>query len=260
MTLKISCLITSYNNGPWIRRSIESVVNQTYPVSEIIVADDASTDDSRDIVRSLSTIYPGIRVILREKNVGVAANRDLAIREAQGDFITTLDGDDFYYPDKIEKEANAMARLGPECIAYSNFDRIDVSEKVYERVQLANFCSLSKEKIISYFLLRAGVLPRDLLFAKALFLKVGGYRHSLKMYEDWDIKLRLARDAARWVQSGTIGVAHRHHGAGLSDLDSLTHLQHMLDVIYSNRPWLEPMLGVNSIKNALARVIQSRLA
>lgn len=256
MSLNISCVITSYNNGPWLRQSVESVLNQTYPINEIIIADDASTDGSRDLIFSLAREYPRIKTVFREKNIGVAANRDLAIREATGNFVTTLDGDDFFYPEKLQHEAGTISRLPAGSIVYSNFNRIDSEENILKAVQLDDFGSLTREEIIAYLFLRGGVLPRDMLLPKSVFLKAGGYRESLRMYEDWDIKLRLARDAGKWALSGIIGVAHRHHGAGLSNLDSLTHLKYSLDVIFFNRSWIEPLLGSATIKRAIAQTVQ----
>ena len=103
MTKKITVVITSFNNSTWLKECVESVAGQTMPVDEIIITDDASTDGSQDLIQSLAAIHPRIRPILRETNIGVAANRDLAVREARGELITTLDGDDYYYPEKIEK-------------------------------------------------------------------------------------------------------------------------------------------------------------
>lgn len=99
----ISCIIVSYNNGLFLKEAILSVVNQTLPVNEIIVADDGSTDGSRDLITSLAHEYSQIKPIFREKNLGVSINRDLAIRAAQSNLITTLDGDDCYSPKKLSK-------------------------------------------------------------------------------------------------------------------------------------------------------------
>ena len=104
----VSCIITSFNNSLYIKEAIESVLSQTRVPDEIIVADDASTDGSRDIIQSIAVNNKLVKPVFREKNLGVAANRDLAICDARSDFITTLDGDDFYYQSKIEKEIAAL--------------------------------------------------------------------------------------------------------------------------------------------------------
>jgi len=92
-----------------------------------------------------------------------------------------------------------------------------------------------------------------MLFSKRLYLEAGGFRHHIGMYEDWDIKIRLARDAVCWKYSGITGLVHRHHGSGLSNQDPLTHLRWMLAVIYENREWLETRYGQRILYNAIAQ-------
>ena len=70
--LPISVVVTSFNNAKTITRALDSVVRQTYPVDEIIVADDCSTDGSRDLLRSYAAAHPNVRVIAREANIGVS--------------------------------------------------------------------------------------------------------------------------------------------------------------------------------------------
>ena len=110
--MRISCVIVSYNNGDLLENAVMSVVKQTRPLDEIIIADDASADGSQDLIDALSHAFPNINPIIRERNLGVSANRDLAMREAHGDFVTYLDGDDHFLPTKIEAEARAGGRAG----------------------------------------------------------------------------------------------------------------------------------------------------
>jgi glycosyltransferase involved in cell wall biosynthesis len=185
MSASVSCVVTSYNNGPWLKQCVESVLAQTRPVDEIVIADDASTDGSQDLIRSFAAQRPEIRPVLRETNLGVAANRDLAVREASGELITTLDGDDYYYPEKIEREVGAFADSGAAAtVVFSDLDFVDPSGVVLKCVDFARLESLRSAALVEYLAFRAGPMPRDMLFPKSLFLEAGGFRHALKMYED----------------------------------------------------------------------------
>src|SRR2546423_14971637 len=106
--MRVSCVVVCYNQSRFIEETLLSVVHQTRPPDEILVADDASTDGSPDIIRSLADAHASIRPILRDRNLGVTLNRDLALREATGDFVTSLDGDDYFLPEKLEKETEAI--------------------------------------------------------------------------------------------------------------------------------------------------------
>ena len=110
MTLRVSCIVVCYNQEQTIADAVLSLVRQTRPPDEILVADDASTDGSRDVIRTLANSHKLIRPILRETNLGVSANRDLAVREATGHFVTALDGDDYALPAKIQRECEAIQR------------------------------------------------------------------------------------------------------------------------------------------------------
>ena len=85
--MSVSCVITCYNNTEYIGIAIESVIRQTHAVDEIIVSDDASTDGSQDIIRSFADQYGNISAIFRDRNLGISANRDLAMRQARSQSI-----------------------------------------------------------------------------------------------------------------------------------------------------------------------------
>ena len=85
-------------------------MRQDIEISEIIVADDGSTDSSKKIISELATKHENVIASFREYNVGVSANRDRAIRSATGELITTLDGDDLFLPGKIKAEYEILAK------------------------------------------------------------------------------------------------------------------------------------------------------
>jgi glycosyltransferase involved in cell wall biosynthesis len=239
---QISCIITSYNNSRWLRTAIESVLRQSHSVDEILVADDASTDDSRAIIAALAGQDRRIRAIYRDRNLGVAANRDLAIREASGELITTLDGDDMFLPGKVQAEVAALRESAADAIAYSNFIRRD-ERTGKEREEVPAILGASAKNDIILRILTRWPRPRDMMYAKSLYLSAGGFRHHQQLYEDWDLKLRLARFASAWKHSGIAGLVHRHDGSGLSTRDPLEHLRWTMDVLFQNRAWLEPAVG-----------------
>jgi glycosyltransferase involved in cell wall biosynthesis len=103
----VSVLITCFNYGAYVGEAIDSALGQTYPPTEIIVGDDASTDNSCEVVESYIGRGLGVR-LLRNPHGGMAANLNSAYRNCSGDVICLLDADDTFLPGKIEAVVNAF--------------------------------------------------------------------------------------------------------------------------------------------------------
>jgi glycosyltransferase involved in cell wall biosynthesis len=103
----VSVLITCFNYGAYVGQAIDSILDQTYPAAEIIVSDDASHDNSCEVVESYVSRGLGIR-LLRNPHGGMAANLNAAYRNCSGDVICLLDADDTFLPGKIEAVVNAF--------------------------------------------------------------------------------------------------------------------------------------------------------
>jgi glycosyltransferase involved in cell wall biosynthesis len=103
----VSVLITCFNYGAYVGQAIESALEQTYPPSEIIVSDDASHDNSCEVVESYISRGLDIR-LLRNPHGGMAANLNSAYRNSTGDVICLLDADDTFLPGKVEAVVNAF--------------------------------------------------------------------------------------------------------------------------------------------------------
>ena len=94
---RISVVVPAYNAGPWLPRSLDSLLAQTYPNLEIIAVNDGSTDDTRQVLEEYAGKYPQIKAIHKE-NGGVTSARLRGIREANGEWIGFMDGDDVIEP------------------------------------------------------------------------------------------------------------------------------------------------------------------
>ena len=95
--MKVSVIVTAYNYGLFLERCLRSLLEQSLPTTayEIIVVDDASEDNTEDIMERYVEKYSNIRYIRNTKNVGVAESSNVAIREAFGQFIVRVDADDY---------------------------------------------------------------------------------------------------------------------------------------------------------------------
>ena len=107
MQTKISVIVPTLNRRDLIKRALDSVCSQSYPLYETIVVDNGSTDDT---VSMIFESYPAVKV-LNEKRVGVSIARNAGIRSAKGDWFAFLDSDDAWHPKKIERQLNLYSSV-----------------------------------------------------------------------------------------------------------------------------------------------------
>jgi glycosyltransferase involved in cell wall biosynthesis len=124
----VSCIVPVFNGERYIQQALESIHQQTYRPLEIIVVDDGSTDNTKEVVRNL-----GICVqYIEQGNLGPAAARNLGINLAKGDFVALLDSDDLWHQEKLTKQ---MARFQAKqeldvCITHINhFEDSEIGEE-----------------------------------------------------------------------------------------------------------------------------------
>ncbi len=104
----VSVVLGNYNYGQFIKRSIDSVLTQTYPNIELIIIDDGSTDDSRSVIESYSKEESDRFRAIFQKNSGQEATFNLGIEESEGSIVCFLDADDYFHPEKVIKVVKAF--------------------------------------------------------------------------------------------------------------------------------------------------------
>lgn len=103
---KVSVIMPSFNKEKYISKSIESILNQTFKDLELLIIDDASTDKSVDIIKNYQDSR--IRFFQNKSNIGIAATRNVGLKNVQGEYIALLDADDLSTEYRIEKEVNFL--------------------------------------------------------------------------------------------------------------------------------------------------------
>ena len=212
----LSVIIPNYNNSKYLAKCIDSVLAQDYPLEEIVIYDDCSTDNSRDILKDYAAQNPKIRLILPNVNKGVSIARDTAIRSCTSEYVTTLDADDFFYDScKLSREmAKINASDVPAC-AFSQTVPVNEEGNVYRDITLRDLQKDFRFRTVTQLI---GVyVARDICFPLEAYKAVGGYLHDMKLYEDWDLSLKLLSQCPFYF-SGGYGTAYRQKNGGLSDV------------------------------------------
>ena len=118
----VSIIMPSYNTGKYIKKSIESVLSQTYNNWELIIVDDCSNDDTDNIVASFND--ERIRFFKNSGNKGAAFSRNIALRLAKGEYIAFLDSDDLWHRDKLKKQILFM-KTNNYYFSYTCYEKIN---------------------------------------------------------------------------------------------------------------------------------------
>ena len=123
--MKLSVSMITFQGAAYLKAQMDSILGQSIPVHEIIVCDDGSTDETREILASYAADHPQIQLIFNEKNLGTVANMQQCLRHTSGDMIFLADQDDVWLPIKVEK-ALAFFQEHPDADAvFSNAGIID---------------------------------------------------------------------------------------------------------------------------------------
>lgn len=104
----VSIVMCTYNGEQFLREQLDSILAQTYPIHELIIQDDCSTDHTADIVREYARQYPFIRFHANISNLGFNRNFQDALSKAEGDYIAIADQDDIWYEEKIAAQMEAI--------------------------------------------------------------------------------------------------------------------------------------------------------
>jgi glycosyltransferase involved in cell wall biosynthesis len=188
MNKRVSVVIPTLNYGEFIGDAIESVLSQTHKAFEVIVVDDGSYDDTERVVRS----YGQNVKYLHQKNAGVSSARNRGIAESRGDFVAFLDADDFWLPEKIEKQVRKITEDNRTGLVHCGINEFD--DSTGETLQLhlngkegflAQDLALFKQPVI--------IGPGStVMVAREVFNDVGAFDTRLKHAEDWEFCFRVS--------------------------------------------------------------------
>lgn len=187
----VSVIIPTYNRANSVEMSIQSVLDQTWQNFEIIVVDDGSTDNTRQVVEHFSD--DRIRYICMEKNGGASRARNEGIRQTKCEFIAFLDSDDEWLPQKLEKQMQVMLQASEKvglvycrmrgCRKDGSFIYCPELSQKKEQLEGNLLGNLVESNVIG--------TPAMLIRKKCLD-QTGGFDEGLRCLEDWELVLRIA--------------------------------------------------------------------
>jgi glycosyltransferase involved in cell wall biosynthesis len=181
--MNISVIIPTYNREEKVKNAIESVLAQTVKPYEIIVVDDGSTDNTKNVIQKIKNI-----TYIYQQNRGVSAARNKGIAHATGEYIALLDSDDLWKPEKLEKHIKYI----------KNNPKYNVSQTEEIWIRNGKFVNPMKKhlkpigNIFIPSLELCLVSPSTVIIHKSIFEKYGTFDENLPACEDYDLWLRVS--------------------------------------------------------------------
>lgn len=186
-----SVIIPLYNKAPYVRKTVESVIEQTYKEWELVVVDDGSIDGSGDIVKA---IHDNRIRLVRQDNAGVSASRNRGVAESTAPYICFLDADDWWEPTFLEEMARVIERHPNAGIYGTSYYIVKNGKKRIAPIGVdngfgegeINYCRVYAKTLCMPLTSISVCIPRK------VFDEVGGFPTSIKLGEDFMLWLSVA--------------------------------------------------------------------
>ncbi len=228
----ISIVIPTYNRAGLINRALRSVFNQSYPNTEIIIVDDASTDDTENVIKE--TKSPRIIYHKNKVNMGSQAARNIGVRLANGQYINFLDSDDELMPRKLELQYQVFLKSLPDVgVVYSYCgvvdDSINSEKEWHHTLRGSIYKDLLRGPSIDF------ITP---LIKRECLEKIGFLDERVVAYQEWDTFLRISKHYRFQLIDEKLAVYHCHSGETISkdlgkDIQGYSYIvkKHQLEII-----------------------------
>jgi glycosyltransferase involved in cell wall biosynthesis len=200
----VSVLIPTYNRGHILGQALQSVLNQTYQDFEILVVDDGSSDDTVDVLKS----FPDerIRYFRHPQNRGCSAAYNTGISLAEGTFVATLDSDDSWMPNYLERQVGFLTRHPEIGAAFSDLEIVADTHtipsltglmrafpKLWQRQPSAEEFAFNQSEMYVCLLEEIPIKPSACVVRRTVFGEVGVFNEAWPSGTDWDLFLRMSR-------------------------------------------------------------------
>lgn len=183
---KVSVLLPVYNAEPFLARTLDSILYQTFEDFEVIAINDGSTDNSLDILRRYEKRDSRIRVV-DQKNIGLVATLNKAANLARGDYFARMDSDDISLPRRFELQVALLDKNPHTVLAGGCFDVMDENDDIIYRDAVPT----EKEELYRALFVRNPLAHGSVMFKKEAFVRAGGYSAECGPTEDYELWSRL---------------------------------------------------------------------
>ena len=232
----VSVVMTVYNYENFVKDSIQSILAQSFSDFEFIIVDDASTDETAEVVKSFKD--QRIRYIRNSSNIGQTKSLNKAIRIAQGKYIARLDADDMAFPERLKLQVKFMERNLQVGVVGTWLQSVDENKILIRESRYPLLPDLPRLLLLNLLNWPCLTHP-SVMIRRAVFDKIGLYDESYYISQDYDLWLRIARHyPIRNIPR--ILLVYREHRGSLSRSKQEKTRQEVRQIIISNLSFFLP--------------------
>lgn len=184
----ISVIIPTYNRANVIKRTLVNVLSQTYTNIEIIIIDDNSNDNTKEVIASLND--KRIKYYRNEKNKGACFSRNYGIRISKGDYIAFQDSDDLWSINKLKKQLDFLQERGADIV----FCKVEKYNENNELIGIVPNSENDGERVDFSKLLRESIISTQTIMGRSACFERIKFDDQLPRFQDWDLVLRLSKE------------------------------------------------------------------
>lgn len=237
--IRVSVIIATYNQKDYLLEAMESVLHQTVLPYEIVVADDHSTDGSQELIRDYLVRCPGrVKAVFQNENVGIPKNRNSALRQASGNYVAFLDGDDRFLPFKTERELEAIRKSRAFPCVYSNVRFIDGGGRF---LRPRDSSPQPSGNIFSHVARGSFGLLRSLLIPRFALERWGGFDERFPYYDGFELTLRLAKHCEFLYLAEPLVEKREHRLSASKSLGTKASLRDLKGIYQKIFPWVQDL-------------------
>ena len=231
MPPKVSVITVSYNREAFIREAMDSVLAQSYQDWELLVIDDASTDNTEQVVAEYAVKDPRIQYHKNNHNLGIAKTRNRGIKLSKGQYIAPLDSDDVWLDkNKLQKQVEFLDINKDYCMLGGGIMHIDEHSVQIKKVLFPVYDSLIRKIILQF-----NPFPQStLLYRKEVAVACGGYSTDFIICDDYDLWLKMGLKA-KFTNIPQVLAGYRVHGANITRTKRLTTAREILQIVWTYR-------------------------
>lgn len=184
----ISVLMPVFNSSKFIKICIESIINQTYKNFEFIIIDDASTDNTLDIIENIKKVDNRIVLLRNSKNLGVSRTLNKGLKVAMGKYIIRMDADDWSYPNRFELQIKLMEK-NPEVVVSGSYVEVCDANLKTKYIRKYNISDSS----IRDHIFRYSPFAHPVTIWRSEVIKKELYNEAISVSQDYELYFRVGK-------------------------------------------------------------------